>query len=259
MPAHLKISKIRAGNFDACQLAAPLMSHRIRSDRVKCPVGQDGLSRGEGFIWGGVRLILTKSAIVSTASDEARYFGIHSGMSLLTAHHPYPRCLPPGRIPYLRRNIAAHRIHLARFSRCCEDGGLDEESSTSRIAKSRRAHRQRHQGTLRPRPAYLAPDGVLRLVRASAPCDMGLRRAVPINRTMTSACASEPNAQMRIARVLSGECLPFRRWDQTRVGQFESPGRAPYRCESRDWSHSPNTYMRPWRRRREQQRLWQLL
>jgi DNA polymerase-4 len=65
--------------------------------------------------------------VVSTASYEARPFGIHSGMALRTAYHRCPQAvfLPVDFDLYVEVSARIKKL-LRRFSRRIEDAGLDE-------------------------------------------------------------------------------------------------------------------------------------
>lgn len=69
----------------------------------------------------------TKRGVVSTASYEARKFGVHSAMPLRTAFKLCPQCvfLPVDYNEYLRVSAAIKKI-LFEFSPLMEDVGIDE-------------------------------------------------------------------------------------------------------------------------------------
>jgi DNA polymerase-4 len=86
----------------------------------------------------------TKRGVVSTASYEARKFGIHSAMPLRTAHHLCPNAvfLPVDYEEYSRISKKFKAV-LGEFSQAIEDVGIDEafldissiEKSSEEIAK----------------------------------------------------------------------------------------------------------------------------
>lgn len=82
--------------------------------------------RGIPVVIGG-RGVPTERGVVSTASYEARRFGIHSGMPLRTAYRACPNTV------YLPVDFAAYEMVsqqiksiLREFSPVCEDSGVDE-------------------------------------------------------------------------------------------------------------------------------------
>jgi len=69
----------------------------------------------------------TERGVVSTASYEARKFGIHSAMPLRTAYRlcPHAVFLPVDYMEYSRVSVRIKEI-LREFSAAIEDGGIDE-------------------------------------------------------------------------------------------------------------------------------------
>ena len=68
-----------------------------------------------------------KRGVVSTASYEARRYGIHSAMPLRTAYHHYPEAVfLPVDFRYYTKISKRIKAILRRFSSRMEDGGLDE-------------------------------------------------------------------------------------------------------------------------------------
>mgnify|MGYP001091534637 CR=1 FL=1 len=82
--------------------------------------------RGEPVVVGG-RGIPSERGVVSTASYEARRFGVHSGMPLRTASRRCPRChfLPVDGPTYLKISEEIKAI-LQTYSPTVEEGGIDE-------------------------------------------------------------------------------------------------------------------------------------
>ncbi len=82
--------------------------------------------RGEPVVVGG-RGIPSERGVVSTASYEARRYGVHSGMPLRTAFRVCPRChfLPTDHPTYLKTSERIKAI-LQDYSPTVEEGGIDE-------------------------------------------------------------------------------------------------------------------------------------